>query len=166
VPRSTRPHPSRRRRTWSPGGGKPRPTRASLFARRSATFSAAYGPVGRGTGRRGNHEWGVGRGPAGGHPVTFRTSCVPLMSNQTRLRLRYLIRKPMSGRHPPYADGTGGRRGLVPTYMIRPKATAYGLAARSRRPTAAERGSIWSARRLAGRNQGMCAQPMEMPHGS
>jgi GT2 family glycosyltransferase len=111
----------------TPGGGN-LVLRTSLFER-VGDFSLAYGPVGRGLGGAEDHEW-VLRAIAAGAVVQYVPDIVQFhYVDQTRLRLRYLVQKAYErSASAVRLMGTGGRRRLVPPYMIR-KVAEYGFAA-------------------------------------
>ena len=111
----------------TPGGGN-LVLRTSLFAR-VGDFSTSYGPVGRGLGGAEDHEW-VLRAIAAGTVIQYVPDVVQFhYVDQTRLRLGYLVQKAYErSASAVRLMGTGGRRGLVPPYMIR-KAMQYGFAA-------------------------------------
>ena len=111
----------------TPGGGN-LVLRTAMFAR-VGDFSTAYGPVGRGLGGAEDHEW-VLRAIAAGAVIQYVPDIVQFhYVDQTRLRLRYLLQKAYErSASAVRLMGTGGRRVLVPPYMIR-KAAEYGFAA-------------------------------------
>jgi GT2 family glycosyltransferase len=111
----------------TPGGGN-LVLRTSLFAR-VGDFSTSFGPVGRGLGGAEDHEW-VLRAIAAGAVIQYVPDIVQFhYVDQTRLRLRYLVQKAYErSASAVRLMGTGGRRALVPLYMIR-KSMQYGLAA-------------------------------------
>jgi glycosyltransferase involved in cell wall biosynthesis len=111
----------------TPGGGN-LVLRTSLFAR-VGDFSTSYGPVGRGLGGAEDHEW-VLRAIAAGAVIQYVPDIVQFhYVDQTRLRLRYLVQKAYErSASAVRLMGTGGRRGLVPPFMIR-KSMQYGFAA-------------------------------------
>jgi GT2 family glycosyltransferase len=111
----------------TPGGGN-LVLRTSLFAR-VGDFSTRYGPVGRGLGGAEDHEW-VLRAVAAGAVIQYVPDIVQFhYVDQTRLRLRYLLRKAYErSASAVRLAGITDRKGPVPTYMIR-KAMNYGLAA-------------------------------------
>ena len=111
----------------TPGGGN-LVLRTSLFGRVGG-FSTRYGPVGRGLGGAEDHEW-VLRAVAAGAIVQYVPEIVQFhYVDQTRLRVRYLVRKAYErSASAVRLMGTADRKGPVPAFMVR-KAMAYGLAA-------------------------------------
>ncbi len=111
----------------TPGGGN-LVLRTSLFGL-AGDFSTSYGPVGRGLGGAEDHEW-VLRAIAAGAVIQYVPDIVQFhYVDQTRLRLLYLVQKAYErSASAVRLMGTGGRRTLVPPYMIR-KSMQYGFAA-------------------------------------